>query len=305
MNTSVHKAKIHINQTARDYLIPRLLHRYYPTSEIPRGTYKMVTSWNKHIPALQSWFWTQSAAANFTREKLNTLSENFTFSIPKDYKNFREEQYEILKFLVLSEYGGIFTKLDVELLKSLDGEILSRPCVIAQEPLANSLLMYEKRKSVTPFASSEIIICSQGHKFLRFVVENIIIMIENGTELGRFYFHDLVQKYLEMSDKQEAALSQKDEIYLAPPEYFMPTYSNSKTSTKWIWEFCHRILSWEHYPGERAKLQYELCQELSEKNFSNKASSVSYTKHHWHQVNGNKTYRDFAIESIVPNVKVL
>ncbi len=240
----------------------------------------MVTSWNKHIPPLEFWFWTESAAANFTKQKLNNMSENSSFSRPKEYYNFREVQLEILKYLVLYEYGGIFTELDVELLKPLDAEILSRSCVIAQEPLANALLMYDDRKSVIPFASSEILICTPRHKFLRFVIENIVISIGSGTKPGHFYFHDLVHQYLQKLDKQRTFPGQKDQIYLAPPDYFIPTYSKSKPSTKWIWDFCHRILSWEYFPSERAKLLHKLCSDLSKKNFSNEASSVSYTMHY-------------------------
>ncbi len=69
------------------------------------------------------------------------------------------------------EYGGIWADLDVELLKPLDGQVLNNSCIIAQEPLVNSVLMFDNKNSTIPFASNKFMACTPKHPFFKYAIQ--------------------------------------------------------------------------------------------------------------------------------------
>ncbi len=149
--------------------IPPILHRQWLTYIIPKITKKLVSSWNNQVPALQTWFWTESSFKTFIMEKIPGYAKEFKH--PYQKKRFNVSDSEIWRYFIMYEYGGIFSELDFELLKPIDGRILNHSCVIAQEPLVRAFLMNDQYDRA--FLTNEIMFCRPHHPFFRQVSKGL------------------------------------------------------------------------------------------------------------------------------------
>ena len=167
------------------------------------------------------------------------------------------------RYFILYEYGGIYTQLDLELLRSLDRSVLSHSCVVAQEPLAHAYLMFDNKRSDRPFASSDIMLCKAKHPFLRYILSHLymedfkVLNIKVGY---KWYFHDLVVRYnkdlrekysknsQEFAEDAKINIPESEGIFLAPPKYFMPTWKAD--STNWIRKVCDQVSKTTYIQGK-------------------------------------------------------
>ncbi len=279
--------------------IPRILHRQWTTNRLPRGTRDSVKSWNKHDPKLKQWFWTHEGFSDFISKKLQYFTKIFNHHYDISY--FHGNDSQIWRYFILYEFGGIFTELDVTMLKPLDGRILNHSCIVAQEPLVNAFLMYEEKESKIPFASNELIICKQKHPFMKYLIQKLTtgrMGKEPIHKRDEFHFHDLVQEYIEKVEK--SANESKDKIFLAPPDYFMPTFK--KHSSNWLREQCEEVLIWKHFPDKRSKTRSEVCHELDRNNYTSSPKAMSYTNHHWHDRKVWVAKNGIDVKKLVPGV---
>ncbi len=282
--------------------IPRILHRQWTTNRLPRGTRDIVKSWNKHEPKLKNWFWTDQGFTEFITKKLQHFSQIFNYQYDLTY--FHGNDSQIWRYFILYEFGGIFTELDMELLKPLDNRTLNYSCVIAQEPFVNAFLMYEEKESNIPFASNELIICKQKHPFMKYLIQKLTTGDMGRARINKrdhFHFHDLAQEYI---DKVEIPSNQnKDKIFLAPPDYFMPTFNQH--SSDWLKEVCEEILVWKHFPNKRSETRSVLCHEIDQNSYTSSPKAISYTNHHWHDRKVWVAKNGIDVKKVVPGALVV
>ncbi len=263
--------------------IPMVIHRQWDSNQIPLEASRFMQSWMRHKPELQTWFWMDSDSRNFVIDNVSQISD----FIYNDWNIFTEgKMSEVLRYVILYKYGGIFAELDVEFLKPLDEKVLQHPCIIAQEPTVNSYLLNDHKALDRAIDSNVIIICRPKHPFLKFVIQKILVEINHEGTQSRHYnndkwcFDNLVQEYrklLNLSSNTDG-LRPNDLIYLAPPQYFMPTWKSNLTSR--IRKVCESILSSATYSNHRTQIRYGICYMLDKNGYLNIPLAESYTNHH-------------------------
>ncbi len=262
----------------QSHQIPLILHTQWKTRKIPKQVAGIVKSWSHHSPQLQHWFWTEDSLKYFGKERLNYYNKMLSLSNKKKKQPLID--METLRFFILYEYGGIFSELDFELLKSLNSDILSHPCIIAQEPQVTSLLLPDEQFSGKPLASDAIILCRPKHPFIKFVI-NKLASEDGKLNQGRskvLQFNDLVHRYIAYTQSLKEP-NKEDAIFLAPSNFFIPTWNNKTTNQ--LRTICDRIIDIGKYRSKKLQLNYGICNGLIQNNFANVPTASSYTKHHW------------------------
>ncbi len=118
------------------------------------------------------------------------------------------------------------------------------------------------------------------------------------TTTDKWYFHDLVHKYIQLQ-KQSNNTNKTEQIYLAPPEYFFPTWNI--WSDEWIRTACESAFTWAHRSKiKRFQMRYKLCVKLNNTGYVNEPGKASYTKQHWFTVRELKRAWSRDLTEIVP-----
>ncbi len=230
----------------------------------------------------------------FIREKAELYAKQFNQSLAKDI--IENHSSEILRYFVMYEYGGFFADLDVEFYRSIQEKLL-RPhtCIIAQEPLVNTLIICDNGESVEPLASNKIMICAAHHPFIKFILQNVIFKHKDGKlcDLSdRSYFHKLVHEYIQKTINET---SKDVKIFLAPSDFFLPTFEKDKIPfvKKKCQEHPPIVNEMDEKMNARKKMQAMLCQKLKANNFENKPNvTTSYTYSHWLNYTSIKIMRE-------------
>ena len=124
---------------------------------------------------------------------------------------------------------------------------------------------------------------------------------QNANFASKWYFHDLVHSYLYKAGQDQYKLQESDRIYLAPSEYFMPTWNPA--SSPWVRKACSKtLMSDEQEKGRRARLRTELCRDLYPKNYTCAPTKDSYTKHYWHNRPVHVASGGIEVEDLIPRV---
>ncbi len=120
----------------------------------------------------------------------------------------------------------------------------------------------------------------------------------------RLHFTNLVYDYIENEEKSpNSKISEKDRLFIAPPNFFLPTWKNQ--STRWLKNECESILVWKHFPNKRAKMRSIICHDMDKHNYSNVPGPDAYTNHHWHDRKVFLAKHGLHIKDLVPNVNLV
>ena len=92
----------------QDSKIPFIVHQLWNTPEVPIPMLQYIETWMGKHPHWQYWFWTKESQEKFLRERY-----------PKYLPQYLEYELDIqradmIRFLILYEFGGIYADLDVE-----------------------------------------------------------------------------------------------------------------------------------------------------------------------------------------------
>ena len=197
-------------------------------------------------------------------------------SIYADYP-YNINRADVRKLLVLYQYGGVFADLDVESLRPLHDLIDKFQCIIAQEPEEHQSLLYEYKHS--RYVMTAFMACRQKHPFLKFVIDMLPRYANRALTLswndnilkstGPMFLAEVLEEYLNQTSYNGTA---EEHVYIAPPDWFMPTYD--KVNLETYYKKC----------GDVTKLpsnQRKVCEKLVARKYKNTVPKSAYTNHHW------------------------
>ena len=190
-----------------------------------------VRSWKTNHPDWEYWFWTD-------RGSRHMIHDNFPskmLSVYADYP-YNINRADVRKLLVLYQYGGVFADLDVESLRPIDNLLYKYQCIIAQEPEEHQALLYEYKHK--RYVMSAFMACRPKHPFLKFVIDLLPQYADRALTLswndnilkstGPMFLAEMLDLYINSSEYNATA---EEHVYLAPPEWFMPTYDKVNLET--------------------------------------------------------------------------
>jgi len=234
-----------------------------------------VRSWRVLNPSFDTWFWTDSAVRRL-------LDSYFPAWIVQLYDSYplAIHRADLRKYIVLYAVGGLVADLDVQCLRPLapllDWLQMSRHgCVVGQEPQLHRQFLYSD--ATQPYVTTAIIACRPQHPFVRFVLSLLPKYAANADNLrwndnvlnstGPTFLSDAVRLYKARHNESQSQ-SEHDDLLVAPPRWFMPTYDPVHTS-----HFQTLCL----LRGTTSSSRPAGCDRV----LHNKPDNDSFTTHHW------------------------
>jgi len=229
-----------------------------------------MTSWLRHNPDYEHWFWTDSGTRHTLRQYYPTwltyLYDSYQHAI---------NRADVRKYVLLYLYGGIYADLDTECLRTIDSSITNHSsygCILGQEPDLHRAFLYKKDIYVT----TSFIACRPRHPFMRRVIEALPAYAANAltsewnynilNSTGPTFFTEVVEKYL------NSDVGKSERILIADAEWFVPTYDPINLP---VFQLERRLKCASRLPYSK------ICESLTDVERKNKPSKRSYTVHHW------------------------
>ncbi|XP_013379736.1 uncharacterized protein LOC106151176 [Lingula anatina] len=249
--------------------IPRIIHQIWNNYSLPSQTVNWMKTWReKHTwPKWQYWFW--------TREDWEHLIK---LRYPKYYENFHNIQKEIfradiIKYFIMFEIGGVYADVDVLSLRPLDSALGSKQCILSEEPLEHSYLLYEK---IDGLVGTAFMACRPKHPFFEKVTNYFQrFQMREGMKdpvkiTGPFKLDTLYHHYLQVSSSPIS----DTELYLAKPDMFMPGFDRRRSQE--LEEKCSDTAK-----RKDDKMMETICRKLKRQMFLPMAPADAYCDHLW------------------------
>lgn len=222
-------------------LIPRIIHQTWKNEYVPMEFAGYMRSWiNVHRnPSWSHWFWT---------DKRNRLLVETRFPQYLDlYDKLPENimRADLIRYLILYEYGGVYADLDFEAYRPLDGLLAAHAhkeygvhrnemrgekplsstgvrfsAMVGQEPYAHAHVLYKLREMVC----NAIMISCPGHPIWLEVVDLVAARFDSGKYNNRVLKLTgplVLQAALRQRKSQQS--SRESPVMIADPELFYPT----------------------------------------------------------------------------------
>lgn len=141
--------------------IPHIIHQAYKDEKIPEQLQQYVKSVIEHNPNWTYYFWTDAAARRLIQERhpyLLGVWDNLKTGI---YRG------DIIRCIVLYEFGGAYFDLDVENVRALDIVTNMFACILPPEPFEHNILIF----NVEVLINNAIMFCRPKHPFFKMILE--------------------------------------------------------------------------------------------------------------------------------------
>ena len=252
-------------------LIPKIFHQTWDTEDIPEVFHKWIVTWKKLHPDWSYWFWTLKEIRNFVvaeYPELLSLYDVYTEDI------FRSD---VMRYLVLYKFGGVYVDLDMEPLMPLDNWTYNFNCIVSEETYEHPFVVREADPPANIL--NGFIACRPRHPFLKLAIDSL-------EEFAGFYFGDYLHatgpffldavlgRYLTKLQNDSHQRNDADNITVVPPKYFFPTYDPSESD----------LITARCFPGVYQTLKQPAqmtCKELLKTFLRRTPGADSYADHHW------------------------
>ena len=172
--------------------IPQILHQYNTDQYIPISYVQNVKSVILYNPSWKYSFWTEENSRQLIVNKHPTLLDTWDGNANYEFRS------NIIRFVVLYEFGGAFIDLKVRCFRSLKRITYKYACVIPARSFELDAI-----KSKRPYSlSNNVIFCRAKHPFLKQVINNIPLyqpMTDINDAIGT---HFLTSQFLEYYNLQ-------------------------------------------------------------------------------------------------------
>ena len=285
--------------------IPKFVHQTWKTNRIPISLAKYVRTWvdvggvsNAMQAEWKYFFWTDKMNRHFVATRYPQYLDVYD-RFPQGIM-----RADMIRYLILYEFGGTYVDLDFEALRSLN-EILNdldmlpssskgqeRPsCVLGQEPPEHAHVLYK----VSHLVCNAIMLSCPGHPFWMDVVDLVVKRSLSGNFSGRVL--KLTGPMVVQAALDKRLLSSTNDVYLAPSELFYPDvdYTNENLRNNCnrdeLKKRCDQGISQDiskrkrkkALPPEACARRRATCETMRKEHFSNKKRDRknSWATHHW------------------------
>jgi len=247
----------------RNSTVPRIIHQIWNDFIIPSELVENVPVLLKHHPRWKYHFWTLSTGRTFIRNRFPRLLEIYdSYTEPID-------KSDLLRYVILFEYGGAFLDLDVYILRPLDRVVdSSYPCVVVREPPEHAVVLYK----VEFYLANGIIFTRPGHPLFRQILDSIAVFRHNQRPCGTRMF---TTNYLLYNNTLDIGTysSKKNSVYVASSQFFLDDIDPGLH--KYFRRHCRNFQRLDHLK-QRGCATYVRNLKQHGKN-----SRYSFTKHLW------------------------
>ena len=189
--------------------IPKIIHQVWSGIDepLPKHFEVLGDTWKEHHPNWEYVLW--------DNQKMNDFVLNHYPQYWETYSSFRYnvQRWDAIRYLILDTIGGMYVDFDSECFKPLDKLIEGRECCFSLEPEE-----HQKMYNAKLFFNNALMASAPGHPFMKDVIKKTFDYNLNAANADNVLETTgplmLVDLYLNFSNKER--------IYLIPPEYTSP-----------------------------------------------------------------------------------
>ena len=257
--------------SAREPLIPRIIHQTWDTTAVPPLFVPWIRSWKRHNPHWQYWFWTQDDVRCLLRQRYPSFV-HFYDAYPAALL-----RSDAMRYFVLHAFGGFYADLDVECLRPLDPLLVNRSCVLSEEPYEHVYVLWKRQGK--PNVMTTIMACRPGHGLLEDLTKELPrtavgANLENVlTSTGPFFLDSVFRRYSSTTKPRPIA----EQVTVLTPQYLLPTFDPVIRQS--LERSCSSVKS-SNYQHNMPTIT-SVCENLRRRNYTNARTSQAYTDHYW------------------------
>ncbi|KAH3855333.1 hypothetical protein DPMN_097900 [Dreissena polymorpha] len=143
--------------------IPHIIHQTYRDNLIPVQFADYVRSFVDNHPTWKFYFWTDESGRKLLAERHPHLLSTWDGYV----ENIKRS--DMLRYLVLYEFGGVYADLDIESLRPLDRATMKYACVVPVEPFEHSVFLF----GMPYMINNAILMCRAKHPFFKQVLNDL------------------------------------------------------------------------------------------------------------------------------------
>ena len=144
--------------------IPKIIHQTWKDDDIPVHFQPFCETWKEKHPDWRYILWTDLSAREFVVNYYPHLIKIY------DGYEFNIQRADVIRYLVLDCFGGLYVDLDFECLKNTEPLLNGHECVFGLEPEDHLELFGVKSLICNAFMA-----CTPAHPFIKLVIENLKI----------------------------------------------------------------------------------------------------------------------------------
>jgi len=190
--------------------IPKTIHQIYDyPSEFPDILSDLPKSWKREHPTWEYYLWEHKKIQNF-------LSNNFSQFIPI-YNSFHynKQRWELLRYLILYHFGGLYVDMDYECLQPIDSLLENHLCCLGLEPAEHA-----DRFGKQDLIGNAMLATVPHYPFFKQIIEKISLTVDNRQRVGTWLISQTTG--IEMLNKVYEEYESKKDITLLLTDLIAP-----------------------------------------------------------------------------------
>jgi mannosyltransferase OCH1-like enzyme len=148
-------------------MIPRIIHQTWKTSDVPERWRPLQQSWRDNHPDYEYRYWTDAANRRFVAEKYPQYLEVY------DGYRMGVHRADMVRYLIVNHFGGIYVDMDFESLKALDDLIAGKQLVFGLEPETHAARAPVLQRGLSRIVCNAFIASEAGHRFWDFFLPRL------------------------------------------------------------------------------------------------------------------------------------
>lgn len=266
--------------------IPHILHQTWKEDCLTEDMANYIKTFSVLNPTWKYYFWTDESGRELIAKRHPLLLDIW------DNVHKGVQRGDILRYVILYEFGGMYADLDVEFLRPLDRLTNKYSCVLSPEPFEHSVFLYK-----LPFVINQaIMLCKPKHPFFKMLIDNLGKAVQVSDVMdstGPKFITNIFQKYTGIDYNSELRtdnsvlksepyfyynfVSETDErhIYVPNTHYLLDELNRGDNGLP-------RIIQNQCYDIRNAKMLIKKgCVEVEQKGLYRKNTDFAYTRHDW------------------------
>ncbi len=247
-------------------LIPRVVHQYWDSTDIPIQFAPWIQSWIRQNPGWQYWFWSPADVDRLILKKYPEYQDVYQSLTAENRDN-------AIRYFIIHSYGGIFADMDIECLKSLDQWVYNHQCFLSEDSREHAYLLNQRFPAN---AVTSLMGCRANHPFFAAVLHALPEFFHRYytdplRATGSLFLDDVFRIY---GSNATHTKENSTNVELAEADYFMPTYDSENWDL--IDEGCHsNIVDMPFHVSWICTLWMKVREH------KNVANDLSLTQSHW------------------------
>ena len=295
--------------------IPHIMHQVLYDEYVIANYSKYIKSFTKHNPTWEYRFWTHESGRRLMAEKHPYLLITFD-SLP--FMSVKKTDF--VKYVVMYEYGGFYSDIDVMNLRPLDIVTTKYACIIPPEPFEHSTFIY----NMPVVLNSGIFLCRPKHPFFKMIVENLNTTSHTAHPLrstGALKLTSLFAKYnnITYDDMKKPKVDNNtntpyfykgmkseeadDSIYVPNSQYFLETIDpillvDFHNETMPV--YCKKLRELHHLDN-LLMISHETiraCTDYRRRLQIRKNKKFTFTQHYWHHMWSMNTAWQYSLKKL-------